>query len=333
MKKVLLATTMLAGTAGFASAEVSVTGYAEIGIWSYNYLNGGVWDNAVAFHQDVEVTFNMSGTTDGGLEFGAKIDLDEGDVPVNDDNGTEVWISGAFGKLTMGDTDGALDWALADMDGGMTSIADDHTTHAAWFGGADMDGIYDNQVVRYENTFGDVSFAISAEQALNGRSPAGWARQPGDTYGVAVKYNANLGGTDVALGLGYQQGDDYSEVGGVGTGGKFSAVGVSAAATLAGGFGGKIGYISFDDATWDNHVGLEVSYNSGPIGVAVNYGKVELSNGTTLPDGSTSFDSWGAVANYDLGGGAKVMFGYGSDLDAGTTGNQDQWSLGLGLSF
>ena len=41
MKKVLLATTMLAGTAGFASAEVSVTGYAEIGIWSYNHDAAG----------------------------------------------------------------------------------------------------------------------------------------------------------------------------------------------------------------------------------------------------------------------------------------------------
>ena len=73
MKKILLATTMLAGTAGFAAAEVAVSGYAEIGIWSDT-----VGD--IAFHQDVEVTFAMSGTTDGGLEFGAQIDLDETDV-------------------------------------------------------------------------------------------------------------------------------------------------------------------------------------------------------------------------------------------------------------
>ncbi len=319
MKKVLLATTMLAGTAGFASAEVAVTGWAEMGIWSDI-------DGDTQFWQDVEVTFTMSGTTDGGLEFGAKIDLDEGDVATdsgacsfgcyNDDSGTEVWISGAFGKLTMGDTDGALDWALADMDGGMTSIADDHTSHIAWFGGSDLDGEGDGQVVRYENTFGDFGFAISAEQGDEGVGAVD------DTFGVGLKYTANFGGTDVALGLGYQEADD---------GGKYSAVGVSAAATLAGGFGAKLGYMSFDDSNWDNKVGVELSYVSGPIGVAVNYGKVELSPGFVAPDGvSDNFDSWGAVANYDLGGGAKVMFGYGSDM---TGLDDDQWSLGLGLSF
>ena len=305
MKKVLLATTMLAGTAGFASAEVAISGYAEIGIFSNSAGD-------IQFWNDIEVTFNMTGSTDGGLEFGANLQLDEndgaGDIDELDDNGLDVWVSGAFGKLTMGDTDGALDWALADMDGGMTSMADDHSTHQAWFGGSGMDGHGDGQVVRYENAFGDVAFAISAEQIGNGAAG-------GDTVlGIGVKYTANLGGTDVALGLGYQK-DDLD-----------SAVGVSAAATLAGGFGGKIGYIDYKDNAIDKHLGLEVSYKSGPIGVAINYGDVD-----TVAAGG-DYDSWGAVANYDLGGGAVVMFGYGSDVSA-AAGDQDQWSLGLGLSF
>lgn len=315
MKKVLLATTMLAGTAGFASAEVAVNGYAEIGIFSNSAGD-------IQFWQDVEVTFAMTGSTDGGLEFGAEIQLDEGesrsvafgdgekgnDINELSGNGTVVWVSGAFGKLTMGDTDGAIDWALADMDGGMTSLADDHSTHQAWFGGSGMDGHGDGQVVRYENAFGDVAFAISAEQIGDGAAG-------GDTVlGIGVKYTANLGGTDVALGLGYQK-DDVD-----------SAVGVSAAATLAGGFGGKIGYMDYKDNAIDKHLGLEVSYKSGPIGVAINYGDVD-----TVAAGG-DYDSWGAVANYDLGGGAVVMFGYGSDVSA-AAGDQDQWSLGLGLSF
>lgn len=308
MKKILLATTMLAGTAGFAAAEVTVKGEAEMGIWSNSAGD-------VAFWQDVEVKFSMSGTTDGGLEFGANIDLDEGDVPVNDDGGTAVYISGTFGKLTLGDTDGALDWALADMDNGMTSIADDHTTHVAWFGGGDMDGLHDNQVLRYENTFGAFGFAVSLEQGDDGVGAVD------DTFGVGVKYTANLGGTDVNLGLGYQQGSDFDPI--LLTGGEFSAVGVSAAATFGGAFTAKIGYISFDDSTWDSHLGAELTYVSGPIGVGVNYGKVEEAVGT-------SFDSFGVVANYDLGGGAKVEFGYGSDVNFA---GDDQWSLGIGMSF
>ena len=312
MKKILLASTMLAGSAGFAAAEVAVTGYAEMGIW-----DDGVTD--VQFYQDVDVTFTMTGTTDGGLEFGVAVDLDEAGKLGNslNNNGTAVWISGAFGKLTMGDTDGALDWALADMDGGITSIADDHTTYSAFFGGADMDGVsgHDDQVVRYENTFGDVSFAISMEQADDEVLPQNTVGSYDPTLGIGVKYNANLGGTDVALGLGYQQTED--------AGGKFSAVGVSAAATLAGGFTGKIGYISFSDATWDSHLGLELTYASGPVAVSANYGKVDLTGGG-------EFDGWGLAANYDLGGGAKVMFGYGDDEDAGGV---KTWSLGLGMSF
>jgi len=311
MKKILLASTMLAGSAGFAAAEVAVTGYAEMGIW-----DNGVTD--VQFYQDVDVTFTMTGTTDGGLEFGVAVDLDEaGKLGTStNNNGTAVWISGAFGKLTMGDTDGALDWALADMDGGITSIADDHTTYTAWFGGSDLDGNgdHDDQVVRYENTFGDVSFAISMEQNDDGAVVG--ALDP--TLGVGVKYNANLGGTDVALGLGYQQTED--------AGGKFSAVGVSAAATMAGGFTGKIGYISFSDATWDSHLGLELTYASGPVAVSANYGKVDLAGGG-------DFDGWGLAANYDLGGGAKVMFGYGDNEDAPGGAGVKTWSLGLGMSF
>lgn len=305
MKKILLATTMLAGTAGFAAAEVTVKGEAEMGIWSNSAGD-------VAFWQDVEVKFSMSGTTDGGLEFGANIDLDEGDVALNDDSGTAVYISGTFGKLTLGDTDGALDWALADMDNGMTSIADDHTTHVAWFGGNDMDGSSngagDGQILRYENTFGQFGFAVSLEQGDDG------VGVEDDIYGVGIKYTANLGGTDVNLGLAYQDAGDNG-----------SAAGVSAAATFGGAFTGKIGYISFDD-DWDNrdsHLGAELTYVSGPIGVGVNYGKVEQVVGD-------SFDSFGVVANYDLGGGAKVEFGYASDV---TGLDDDQWSLGIGMSF
>ena len=341
MKKVLLATTMLAGTAGFASAEVSVTGYAEIGIWSYNHATPTGTDSSIAFWQDVEVTFAMSGTTDGGLEFGAKIDLDEGEVGLNDDSGTEVWVSGAFGKLTMGDTDGAMDWALQDA-GSLTSLADDHTTHVAYFGssgyfgpGDGLDGEGDGQVVRYENTFGGFSFAISAEQVDNGTGLATTTGGAGldDIFGIGVKYTADLGGTAVNLGLSYQTGgsDVYTTGGAWGTGDVDNADvwGVSVGAELAGGFSAMLGYMDtdYDDAAnldFD-HTAIGLGYSSGPIGVNVNYGVMSAS-------GIADLDSWGLAANYDLGGGAVVMFGYGSDMSL-EAGNQDQWSLGLGLSF
>lgn len=300
MKKILLATTMLAGTAGFAAAEVAVSGYAEMGIWSNTAGD-------VAFWQDVEVTFSMSGTTDGGLEFGAAIDLDETNVALNDDSGTTVYISGAFGKLTMGDTDGALDWAVQDS-GSLTSIADDHTTHNYYFAANGFDGDGDGQIARYENTFGAFGFAISAEQGDNGVGVAD------DIWGLGLKYTADLGGTAVNLGLGYQDaGDD-------------DVIGLSVGAELAGGFSGTLGYLSYDYAAAGadyDHIGLGLTYTTGALSLHANAGRFD-------PEAGASDTTYGVAVNYDLGGGAVVMAGWGSDVD-GTT--DDQWSIGLGMSF
>jgi hypothetical protein len=58
-----------------------------------------------------------SGTADNGTTFGAAIDLDEnaGAVGTND-AGVTIFITGDYGTLTMGDTDGALDWAMQEVD-------------------------------------------------------------------------------------------------------------------------------------------------------------------------------------------------------------------------
>lgn len=287
MKKILLATTMLAGTAGFAAAEVTVSGYAEMGIvGGDNYATTQFW-------QDVEVTFSMSGETDGGLAFGTSIDLDEGmnGQGLNDD-GVSVYISGAFGKLTLGDTDGGFDWALSETGMG-TSLTDDHTSHAGYSGNGGLDGTYDGQVLRYEYAAGDFAAAASVEIDDAGVGDA--------VIGLGMKYTMS----GIALGVGYQ------------TDGVDDIIGVSAA-----GEAGAVKYVvSYTDLDSDGtHMGLGLGYTSGAMMVAVNYG--------VFDDGVTETDGYGLVANYDLGGGAVVMAGYGSDV-----GGNAQWSLGLGMSF
>ncbi|PLL14537.1 porin [Tabrizicola sp. TH137] len=320
MKKILLATTMLAGTAGFAAAEVAVSGYAEIGVLSTENAAAttalGNTAGDLTFHQDVEVTFTMSGETDGGLSFGAKIDLDETNVDLGDDDGTTVFVSGAFGTLTMGDTDGALDWAVADA-GSLTSMGDDHTTHVAYFAAGGFDASQDNQVVRYEYSFGDFGVALSLEQADNGSSAVGTLD---DNVGIGATYSMDMGGTALRFGLGYQSGSNGTTNGDV--------WGVSASAEFAGGFSGVIGYTdtSLDGVGNDSsHVGLGVTYTTGALSLHANYGEID-------PEVGASTDSFGLAVNYDLGGGAVVMAGYGSDVD-NAAGDQNQYSIGLGLSF
>ena len=87
------------------------------------------------FVQDINVTFTMAGTSDNGLTFGAAIDLSEGTQVTS----TMTMLASPsssmeeFGTLTLGDTDGALDWAMQEVDfNGAASINDDHTTHAGF---------------------------------------------------------------------------------------------------------------------------------------------------------------------------------------------------------
>lgn len=323
MKKILLATTMLAGTAGFAAAEVTATGYAEIGILSSEGFVGALapLNGQITFHQDVEVTFRLTGESDSGLSFGAVIDLDETNVALLDDSGTTVFVSGAFGTLTMGDTDGAFDWALQDA-GSLTSMGDDHTTHVGYFNSNGFDGSHDGQIVRYEYSFGDFAAAISYEQAGNGA--AGVALD--DNVAIGATYSTEMAGTSLRFGVGYITGAETPLAGGAQR--NADEFGLTVGAELAGGFSGMIGYTqtSFDavGVPDEDRLGLGLTYTTGALSVHMNYGEVDA--------GALNQDSYGMAVNYDLGGGAVVMAGYGSDVSA-AAGDQTQYSIGLGLSF
>ena len=305
MKKVLLASTALVAMSGAAIADVSVSGSAEIGIF-----DNGVQD--AQFFQSVDVRFSMTGETDAGLSFGATIDLDDavdmglgGADPVDVQNGQfadyTVFISGSWGTITMGDTDGAFDWALTEV-GALTSLADDHTTHIGYSGNSGLDGTYDGQILRYDHTIGDLGFALSAEMDDTGT---------GDTVmGVGVKWSGDMGGSSIGIGLGYQD-NGTTDVSGI---------------SLSAGFGdltAVLNYSTFSSAGADtDHTGVGITYASGPLSLHANWGEFDMGAGGSM-------DAYGVAANYDLGGGAVVMVGYGSENAAG----EAQWSAGLGLSF
>ena len=307
MKKVLFTSTALVAFAGAAVADVSLSGRAEMGLFKTSAVD-------TQFFTDIDVTFSMAGETDNGLEFGASVDLDEGGsgaaaVANNaDDGGATIFIRGSFGTVTMGDTDGALDWALTEAGnvGNPGSIADDETAHAGYVGSY-LDGANDGQILRWDHTFGDFGVAVSVDDDNGGVLG-------GDGFAIGLKYTLDLGGTAVNLGLGYQDADTDG-----------SAVGISATAILDGGFSVGIVYADWSDNAADNNIGLGIGYTSGPISVHANYGKVEFVGG-----GDAS--GIGLSAAYDLGGGAVVHVGYGRS-DVGGAFDPQSASLGLGLSF
>lgn len=331
MKKILFASTALVAFGGAAVADVALTGRAEMGIFDADAVstNGVVTGVGAQFFTDIDVTFTMSGETDNGLVFGASVDLDEGGAVSNatqnntDDGGATIFVSGGFGTVTMGDTDGAMDWALTEAGnvGNPGSIADDETSHAGYLGSY-LDGGNDGQILRWNYESGAFGVAVSLEDD-NGSNAA----NSGVGFAIGFKYALDLSGTTVNFGLGYQEAADA-----VGFANDAEAVGVSVAATFANGLSAGIVYTDMDNLPVDSHIGVGIGYTTGAFTIHANYG--EFSGATGFVD----VDGFGVAAAYDLGGGAVVHFGYGhgdTTTAAGTAlvDTSDTVSLGLGLSF
>ncbi len=374
MNKLLLASTALVASTTFALADVDMSGSAEMGIFGGEDSNG---DNLDAqFHSDIDLTFSMSGETDAGLTFGAAVDLDtyyeDGFTggafdPAEGGADTSIFVSGSLGTLTMGDTDGAFDFALQEaIIGG--SIQDDNE-HAGYNGNAGLDGYYDGQVARYDYAFGDFSVALSAEidddpddgfdvtdfGSLEAAAKTQLAEIGSDSVlGIGVRYSGEFRGMTFGAGLGYQQADndtvtlfddndnvldpeasnfdpddvDDVEIENAGP----SVVGASLSLAMDGGIQAIVNYSDYDDFSngFDNHFGIAVGYEFEPFLVAVNYGKFNLED-----DGGER-EGYALVVNYDLGGGAELQGSYAHNDVPGDDDDSisyDRYSFGIAMSF
>jgi outer membrane protein OmpU len=80
MKKLLLATSALVASAGFAMAEVTLSGSGELGIASSESTTGGNTqgfnDGDAHVYSGVTLDVTFSGASDNGLEFGASLNIE-----------------------------------------------------------------------------------------------------------------------------------------------------------------------------------------------------------------------------------------------------------------
>jgi len=328
MKKLLIASTALVATAGMAAADITMSGYAEIGMRD---AGGAV---GMEMHSDMDIGFKLSGASDNGLTFGASIDLDEVSNGVASTGGPHaVHVSGAFGTLTMGDTDGALDKANAEV-AALTTIADDHSTHAGYNGGAGLDS---NDVLRYDTTA--AGFGISASI---GQSDVAVAN---DVMGYGI--TTTLG--TVAVSAAYQA-DNVQDitavsakttVGGLTITANYSEATMAATAavpevtavafvfdTVTGTAITGVAAVAAADAINNSyeHSAIGLAYTVSGVNLHANYGSYDFDDGTQA-------DGYGLAANYGLGGGATVMVGYGNGNARSATADVSTFSVGLGLSF
>ena len=280
MKKILLATTLLAGSAGFAAADITWGGSAAAGIASNGTANGGLADpNAFgktddAFHvySNVNLAVTFSGATDGGLTFGATFDTTAGtSYDLGDEDGFDsndgsfgmptVWVEGSFGRLAFSD--------------------DNYDFYDDTNAGGDME---------YTGTFGAVSVGLIADVDTNEASAkigftsgALAINANSDTYGLSnIDVTYTMGSIAITAATDESQNSSLKVA--------YDANGMSASAQYN---------------TSDESVDLAAGYSAN--GISVN------------ADTNTVSNAWTVTASYDLGGGLSVEAGtnYTQDMMLG----------------
>jgi outer membrane protein OmpU len=309
MKKILLATTILGMSAGYAAADITWGGSATAGIAQNGTSNGGddqatVEDTVTPVHGDdvieayssANLAMTMSGTSDSGLTFGATFDVTVGTTyTLGDEDGfadegsfdamPSVYVEGSFGKLTFSDDN------IDSFDGDQES-----------------DGEND---VQYDGTFGGFSVGVVADidSSLMGA-------KVGYTIG-ALALSANYNQNDLV--------DDMWNVEGTYT---MGAIAITAATDEASNASLKVAYAN-------NGLSASAKYNTNggsatddpSVDVAVGYSANGLSVNASADDVSQAnhtYQIWTVTASYDLGGGLSV--------EAGTNYTQDMM-VGAKMSF
>jgi len=302
MKKLLLATTVLVGSAGFAAAEVTVSGDARMGI-----VYDDFFDDSMSFSSRARVNFTASGETDGGLSFGASFRADNAGQAAEGLAGA-VYLSGDFGTISMGDVESAAENAVGDLAGvGYTSFSS--------FGGWSLidPGAFDGELgneMAYIST-GDDEMALY-QYSTGAVTLYASVGQPGDgeaSYSVAGRYDAE----QFSFSLGYEDLEGYGSqvIGGVQ--GTFGNVTVKAI----------YGTISADAPFVDvDQYGVSGTYTMDALTVDAFWRNTKAETGDQI-------DSFGIGATYDLGGGAAIEGGVGR-IDTGPSKNT---IADLGVTF
>jgi outer membrane protein OmpU len=318
MKKVLLASTVLAMTATVAAAEVTISGNARMGV----VYNGDAADNKLQFANRIRVIFTMSGETDSGLSFGATVRADNAVNANRGGNGGSVFISGAFGTLTMGDVAGAAEEVVGDLPEvgyqdlslGLDLDAADNDILFLTGDGADSSAYASerNPGALYTYSTGGLTFALGLSDGADNEGGIYDAVDVQQEYSVGVKYAVDA----YSFSLGYEVSDPSDDESAkhliVAAEAKFS--GVTAKVFYGDGSGALDGL---------KHYGLGASYKMDALTVHGYVKKTKLSAGFDVT-------AYGVGAAYALGGGASIQGGL---IDNDAPGTKVRADLGVKFSF
>ncbi len=312
MKKILLATSAVALFAGAAAAEVTTTGTARMGL-VYSDTAAG---SSTQFSSRVRIIFTASGESDSGFSFGASVRNDQSGVGNTSNGDSTVFISGAFGKLTMGDVGGAADALVGQVSG--VGYGPNDSLQEIDFIGTTKTAVY------YEYSAGALTFGLGAGQLESDRSE----------MNIGVKYSTDM----YSVALGYETADAVAAAAAVpavpGNAGTAARAAIAAEDLIS--LGGSVTFgsatvkarvsdsnISGKDTTW----ALSVDYAAGATTLTAFY--TDFGN-TKVALNDTQHVGIGA--SYDLGGGASVAGGIVQQLNDVASDNTFA-DVGLKFSF
>ena len=283
MKNLLIATTALVATAGFAAADVTLSGAVNVGV-----LNDGTTGADTFMYNNVTVTAAMSGETDGGLTFGATlsmrngndVDLDVGDlgkatnVPATKLSATSlgnIYVSGDFGKLTFDAN-------------GVDNAHNDDFSHD----------------VMYNGTFGALAVTVTAN-VEDGTTA------DGEDFSAKVVYSASgitvtaatddSGESDTTLA--YVLNDMITASLNYDTNGQTTAETIVKVAYSNAGVTAHLALADDDDDQWE----LGLGYTANGMSIAAVFAEND-------GDATTTDEEMDITASYDLGGGMTMNAAY-----------------------
>ena len=227
MKQILLASTALVAFAGAAAAEVAISGSGRMGmVYDKSIFNDDIVivngdavrtsDAGFRFDSRVRVAFTLTQETDAGVTFGGSVRADNASAG-NKGQAGSVFMSGAFGKLSMGDVDGAAESAVGNLSGvGYTGLGDFNEAFYLQQGNSDLDSneelsAFALPAALYEYTTGAASFYFSIGNP-GGIGIGSDAFNINDDEGVNIgNYEVSDAVVDQAYGIGAKYSvDNYS---------------------------------------------------------------------------------------------------------------------------
>lgn len=369
MKKILLATTaitaaVLYGQAAQAQITVSLGGYTEFfGAYRDDDVPGR---NSREFQLEAEIVVRADGKADNGLLYGAKVELQNGGTGTNFTTPSSltapgivtdeasVYLGGTWGRIELGDFDGAADTlaiyapliGIEQLDGDAYDFLDVFAlgsgtgltaTPTVRFGALPMGSVVKGadsgdatKVMYLTPRFAGIQAGVSYATQSNNLFSEAQAVTPFETAGgykdfweFGANYTGEFAGFSVALGA----------TGSAGTGQDTATAGRTLEDFVAWQAGAQVGYAGFkvgggyiDSGDYNNVSGIAggtgdstawhvgASYTAGPFAIALTYADAEGFKGT--PNATTGIPQTYATDYKTYGGGVAYTLAPGMIVQA-----------------